>query len=84
MPSLNLRDPQPRGFDSYGNESPTWYLAAPCRGMTSLMFDPLREEEAVVVCSGCPFTAPCLELARNNHEEFGVWGGTTPQQRKET
>lgn len=84
MPSTNLRDPRPRGFDSYGNEPPEWYLEAPCRGMASLMFDPRREAEAVAVCSTCPFTAPCLDLARNNREEFGVWGGKTPQERKET
>lgn len=79
---MTLRDPSPRGFDPYGNESPDWYLEAPCRGLADLMFDETREPEAKLICSSCPFKDPCLTIARNNREEFGVWGGKTPQERK--
>ena len=78
---MSLRDPKPGGFDLYGNQAPEWYLEAPCRGLEDLMFDPKQEEEAKVLCSGCPFKDPCLTIARNNREEFGVWGGKTPQER---
>lgn len=46
-------------------------------------------EEAKAVCNGtydgkeCPLRAACLEFAVVNNERFGVWGGTTPDERRE-
>jgi len=37
--------------------------------------------EAKAICRLCPFKKPCLQLALDNKEEWGVWGGTTPAQR---
>lgn len=37
--------------------------------------------EAVAVCRKCPVLPPCLAWAVK-HEKHGVWGGTTPNQRK--
>ena len=31
-------------------------------------------------CSGCPVREQCLAFGLD--EEFGVWGGTTPDERK--
>lgn len=45
-------------------------------------------EEAKKICHGtidgrpCPLLAQCLEFAVVNNERFGVWGGTTPEERR--
>ena len=33
------------------------------------------------ICSSCPLITDCLEYALN-HGEFGIWGGTTEEQRR--
>lgn len=40
-----------------------------------------RTRVAKAVCHTCPYMAECLEWAMK-YEEFGVWGGTTPEDRK--
>ena len=42
-------------------------------------------EPARRICRRCPVKAECLEaaLAKPQHEdEYGVWGGTTPKERR--
>jgi WhiB family redox-sensing transcriptional regulator len=41
-------------------------------------------DQARVICACCEVQAECLEFALRNPEEteFGVWGGTTPGQRR--
>jgi WhiB family transcriptional regulator, redox-sensing transcriptional regulator len=34
------------------------------------------------VCAACPVVADCLEYALANEEAFGVWGGTSPLERR--
>lgn len=34
------------------------------------------------ICSGCPIAEPCLTYAVHNKEEFGIWGGKTPNERR--
>lgn len=36
---------------------------------------------AIKVCSSCAHISECAEWAIK-HELFGIWGGTTPMQRK--
>ena len=71
------------GFERLGFEFPEWYLEAPCSGQGDLMFDTEREAEAKAVCRDCPFRKECLILALENQEEFGVWGGYSPSDRKD-
>lgn len=33
-------------------------------------------------CAGCDVRETCLEYAMSNQEEWGVWGGTSPQERR--
>jgi len=40
-----------------------------------------RIDKAKEVCKGCPFAKPCLDYALR-HMVDGVWGETTPQERK--
>ena len=44
-------------------------------------FTPGREREAIAVCESCPVIVKCLEWAAACNPQFGIWAGTTPQQR---
>ena len=37
--------------------------------------------EARKICRECPVKVKCLQFALDNEEEFGVWGGLTPNGR---
>jgi len=37
--------------------------------------------KAKAVCDRCPVRKLCLEYALVNHEEYGVWGGSTGRDR---
>lgn len=65
-----------------------WAKAA-CRGMAEEdIFFPDRShgpngaDAAKAVCAGCPVRVECLEHALEAQEEYGVWGGTTPAERR--
>ncbi len=34
------------------------------------------------VCARCPLITQCLLTAIHNKEEYGIWGGATPNERK--
>jgi hypothetical protein len=40
------------------------------------------EQDAKGACSWCPERAPCLAWALRKDERDGIWGGTTPEERK--
>lgn len=40
-----------------------------------------RERRALAVCAACPVRARCLEHAETVPERYGVWGGTTEDER---
>jgi WhiB family redox-sensing transcriptional regulator len=42
----------------------------------------LSVNKAKAVCQSCPLTTACLEYAMSDSSLDGVWGGTTPQDRK--
>ena len=59
-----------------------------CKGIDTNLFYPdkdlfSREEERIFhkMCVECPVMEACLEWGLA-HERYGVWGGTTPAQRK--
>ncbi|WP_205327530.1 WhiB family transcriptional regulator [Glycomyces sp. YM15] len=39
-------------------------------------------EEAKHHCAVCPLKEACLRAALDREEQHGIWGGTTPQERK--
>lgn len=41
------------------------------------------EAELIKICHGCIHRTDCLNLALENQETEGIWGGTTPGMRKE-
>ncbi|HYZ53175.1 MAG TPA: WhiB family transcriptional regulator [Streptosporangiaceae bacterium] len=43
----------------------------------------LREVAAAkAVCAGCPVARECLDWALRMGEAAGIWGGTTPEERR--
>jgi WhiB family redox-sensing transcriptional regulator len=43
---------------------------------------PKRIAVAKNLCASCPITSKCLQFALDEEIEFGIFGGTTPQERK--
>jgi len=40
-----------------------------------------REQRAKALCATCPVIQQCFEHAMSVREPYGVWGGTTPEER---
>ena len=77
---------------------PTWRLFAACADpeiSTSLFYGRAwerperrarREARALKVCDGCSARRACLDVVlatQSGNDDFGVWGGTTQEQRVE-
>lgn len=68
-----------------------WQQQGACRETgDTLFFAPMgerpstrtrREAAAKEVCAGCPVRRQCLDWALTVREPYGVWGGTTPEER---
>lgn len=59
---------------------------AKCRGLNPDIFFPVRGasvREAKAVCAECSIRLACFEYAMINHEDHGVWGGTSERQRRD-
>ncbi|MEX2032907.1 MAG: WhiB family transcriptional regulator [Dehalococcoidia bacterium] len=64
-----------------------WRVHARCRGLSPSLFFPPEEdgenvEDAKQICSECFVRDQCLASALEANEAFGVWGGTTPRERR--
>ena len=65
-----------------------WRDQAACRDSDPELWFPVSEaivhddviQAAFSVCAGCPVRAQCLQWALD-HDEQGIWGGTTGAQR---
>ncbi|MFE3074178.1 WhiB family transcriptional regulator [Streptomyces sp. NPDC059247] len=61
-----------------------------CSGLDPELFFPvgesgpvlLQEQEAKAVCRRCPLMDSCLQGALDRGETTGVWGGTSPRDRR--
>jgi hypothetical protein len=68
-----------------GGRDDSWRDRAACIDTDQRMFFPAQGDantRARQMCAGCPVRVPCLDYAVDNHEEFGIWGGTTPRERQ--
>nr|WP_206024354.1 WhiB family transcriptional regulator [Rhodococcus sp. 14C212] len=73
-------------------ESWDWQLEAACRDRdAALFFHPDNERgdarddriaAAKEVCRTCPVQAQCLRHALRTREPYGIWGGTTEDERR--
>jgi WhiB family transcriptional regulator, redox-sensing transcriptional regulator len=69
---------------------PNWRDEAACRHVAPELFFPIGTtgaaiveiEEAKRVCAVCPVQSQCLEFALRTRQEFGIWGGTTEEERR--
>lgn len=64
-----------------------WIRRAACGGMDADVFYPVASGpdatgEAERVCRDCPVRAMCLEYALDNDEQYGMWGGMDPEERR--
>lgn len=60
----------------------TWHSEAACRNLPASVFYPpvgVNADPARTVCDRCPVAVECAQAGA--HEAFGVWAGTTPDQR---
>jgi WhiB family redox-sensing transcriptional regulator len=88
QPSASTTPHPARGVGAVASIRPAaWWDAARCRGTDAALFFPPEEDgedvrDATAICSGCPVARECLEWALDTDEQFGVWGGTTPRERR--
>lgn len=73
------------------NNTTEWKWDAACTGMGPELFyleqgkkaeNTMKLQAARQVCNNCPVRRECLDYAIDNFIGFGIWAGTTPQQRK--
>lgn len=68
-----------------------WEEQALCREVDSELFFPeqagwqgaQQAETAKAICGVCPVAAECLAFALADPTLYGIWGGTTRQERKD-
>ena len=71
--------------------SESWRQIGSCRDSDPNLFYPLgrgrsaleQTEVAKSICRACPSRAPCLAFALATRQDLGVWGGTSPEDRRE-
>jgi WhiB family redox-sensing transcriptional regulator len=67
-----------------------WRKEAACRASSPDLFFPVGTvgaalteiETAKRVCADCVVREECLEYAMHTNQEFGVWGGTSEEERR--
>lgn len=75
-------------YDLTEDDDLAWMLTAPCRGADAEVFypddekDPQAYREARLICSMCTHLDECLSYALENGIDTGMWGRTTPKQRR--
>lgn len=73
----------------------SWQLDGLCRGNHSHLFFPpsaverkeereRREAKAKAICLVCAVRGACLEFALEIREPYGIWGGLTETERRQT
>lgn len=79
-------DPNPPSLAQLlGIEIPGWMSNAACSGVGGDAFFPEKGEPVTAqkrVCAGCPVRAECDEYAWDNNERFGIWGGSSENDRR--
>ena len=67
-----------------------WLTGAACRQHDPELFFPISASGAAIsqlarakkICGRCPVAGQCLEYALETGQRFGVWGGTTDEERR--
>jgi WhiB family redox-sensing transcriptional regulator len=64
-----------------------WRRFAACRKVDNDVFFPqsdLFNNRAKLICSTCPVTERCLAWAIATKQRYGIWGGKTSKERRQT
>jgi len=67
-----------------------WRAASACLRADTDIFFPIstaglgtiQVAEAKAICARCPVRRQCLEFAQANEPVYGIWGGTTHEERQ--
>ena len=67
-----------------------WRVRAACSTINPDLFFPVgvtgpavdQIAAAKAVCAGCDVRAECLDFAITTNQEYGVWGGTSEEERR--
>jgi len=76
---------EPTKADLDAIEDDDWQDRALCAQTDPEAFFPEKggsTREAKKVCRACEVRAECLELALENDERFGIWGGMSERERR--
>lgn len=73
--------------DVLAGRRPWWWEQAACRGEPAHLFFPDRGDAGNVrlarsICAECPVKLDCGSWAVEHNERFGMWGGTSPRERR--
>lgn len=82
---LVRRDPRFQAAKVGRIPEPNWRSNGECLKHDPELFFPNAAEDpspAIAICSICPVQAPCLAASLDSAECDGVWGGTTPGERR--
>ena len=59
---------------------------AMCEGYTEEFYCESSDRQSITmakfICASCPIQQVCQEYALIAQEEYGIWGGLTPEERK--
>ncbi|HEV7887935.1 MAG TPA: WhiB family transcriptional regulator [Acidimicrobiales bacterium] len=67
-----------------------WRAESACRDADVNLFFPagvtgpaeVQILEAKAICAACPVRETCLAFAIQTNQEYGIWGGTTEDERR--
>jgi WhiB family transcriptional regulator, redox-sensing transcriptional regulator len=67
-----------------------WRSSGACRSADPDLFFPISGKgpaerqiaRAKMICAGCPVREKCLEFALSHDQTYGIWGGTTAEDRQ--
>lgn len=79
------RDPRLLGALDQRDADEAWRTRGVCRGIDPETFFPAPNEPAdcaVSLCRGCDVQGSCLAWALDVGDCHGVWGATTPRERR--
>jgi WhiB family transcriptional regulator, redox-sensing transcriptional regulator len=68
----------------------TWHAQAACLAIDPEFFFPNgtsgeslpQIQSAKSICHACPVREECLEFALTSRQDYGIWGGTTEEERR--
>ena len=68
-----------------------WRAESACKDLDANLFFPAGETgpaavqiaQAKAICRTCPVQRACLDFALATHQDYGIWGGTTEDERRQ-